>query len=72
MLLCVCVYSSVPVIFECIRYGLADELTVFLQRVEGVLNGLVNGFFNGTTHFLNLVDTTTWLHRTITVMKSVQ
>lgn len=54
---------ALPVIFECIRDGLADELAVLFQGVECVLHSLVNSFLNGATHLLNLVNTATWLCR---------
>ena len=52
-----------PVITERVSDGLTDELTVLLQRVEGILDRLVDGFLDGATHFLNLVHTATWLRR---------
>lgn len=55
--------------------GFTDEFTVPLQRVESILNSLVNGLLDGSTNFFNLVDTAARLHtatKTHTNEKSVQ
>lgn len=58
MSLCLC---DAPVVHERIGDGLADELAVLLQGVERVLHRLVDGFLDGATHLLDLVDTATRL-----------
>lgn len=60
-----------PVADECIGDGLADELTVLLQRVEGILDRLVDGFLDGATHLLNLIHTAAGL-RGGTVSKVIE
>lgn len=50
-----------PVVQQRVGDGLADELAVLLQRVERVLHRLVDGFLDGTTHLLDLVDAATRL-----------
>lgn len=55
------VCCELPVVNERISDGLADDLAVLLQGVECILDGLVDGFFYGATHLLNLVDTATRL-----------
>lgn len=57
----VCRVRDAPVVQERISNGLTDKLTVLLQGVERVLHRLVDGFLNGATHLLNLVDAATWL-----------
>lgn len=53
--------SQLPVDTEAVSDGLTDELTVFLQGVECILDRLVDRFLDGATHLLDLVDTAAWL-----------
>lgn len=47
----------IPVAGQFIRDGFTNDVTVLLQRVERILDCLIDGPLNGATHFLNLVDT---------------
>lgn len=57
----VSVSSVLPVVTELVCDSLNNELTVPLQRVERVLDRLVDSFLDGATNLLNLVDTAAWL-----------
>ena len=36
----------------------SDVVTIFLQLVESILNGLIDGFFNVATNVIDLIDAT--------------
>lgn len=61
MFICLSFVKSVPVITELVCDGLAYQLTVPLQRVERILNRLVDGFLDRATNVLDLVHTTAGL-----------
>lgn len=53
--------KALPIISECLGDCLTDELTVLLQGVQCILDGLVNCLLNCATHFFDLVHTAAWL-----------
>lgn len=57
----VSVSSVLPVVTELVCDSLNNELAVPLQRVECVLDCLVDSFLDGATNLLNLVDAAAWL-----------
>lgn len=51
------VANGKPVFFQSVADGGTDEIRVFLQLIQSLLHGLVDGFLDGLTHTFNLVHT---------------
>ena len=58
---CVCASLSSPVLLQLVLHHLTDLVTVPLQRVESVLDGLVDGALHLLAHLLYLVGTSAGL-----------